>query len=152
LDLNKNTELVPYVLTGQNSLTVFDSYSTDPLENHFKKFEDASFKPSVIVAGQTKPSRILVISDEYMISRAIDYTGSTYNMDFMVNCVEYVSLKDNLLLLKNKKHSPPPFKQFEDREKMTNLVFRARLISIILLPLSVFILGLYMFIKQRRSR
>ena len=29
-------------------------------------------------------------------------------MDFMVNCLEYVSLKDNLLLLKNKKHSPPP--------------------------------------------
>ena len=152
LDLNKNAELVPYLLTGQNSLTVFDSYSTDPLENHFKKFEDASFKPSVIVAGQTKPSRILVISDEYMISRAIDYTGSTYNMDFMVNCLEYVSLKDNLLLLKNKKHSPPPFKQFEDRDKMISLVFRARLISIILLPLSVFILGLYMFIKQRRSR
>ncbi|UTC65143.1 GldG family protein [Treponema sp. OMZ 788] len=149
LDLNKNPNLVPYLFTGKNSLTVLDSYSTDPLENHFKKFEDASFKPSVIAAGQTKPSRILVISDEYMISRTIDYTGSTYNMDFMVNCVEYISLKDNLLLLKNKKHSPLPFKQVEDR---ISLIFRARLFSLILLPLFILISGLYMFIKQRRLR
>ncbi|UTC75720.1 GldG family protein [Treponema sp. OMZ 792] len=152
IDLDKNPNLVPYAFTGNNSLTLIDSYSTDPLENHFKKFEDASFKPSVITAGQTKPSRILVISDEYMISRAIDYTGSTYNMDFMVNCVEYISLKDNLLLLKNKKHSPPPFKQFEDSEKLISLIFRARLISLIFLPLLIFILGLYVFIKQRRLR
>ncbi|UTC67667.1 MULTISPECIES: GldG family protein [unclassified Treponema] len=151
-DLNKNSSITPFAFTGKNSLTVFESYSTDPLENHFKKFQDASFKPSVIVAGQTKPSRVLVISDEYMISKAIDYTASLYNMDFMVNCVEYICLKDNLLLLKNKKHSPPSFKQFEDRDEMFNLVFKARLISLIFLPIFIFALGVYIFIKQGRVK
>ena len=152
IDTDKNKAVKTLAAADPDSVTMVDSYDTDPFGNQMRLFANSEKAPETVIAGYEKPSRVIVISDEYMISRLIDYTGSFYNLDFLINCVEYICGKDNLVLLKNKKHTALPFKRFDDNTEFNAVVFMARLISFVILPAGILILGAFMFITQRRQK
>ncbi len=163
-NLKKN---IPLAQTSPKAISMVENYNTEPFGNQLKLFGEIESDSKIIIAtnNEEKPennlqaiaktkSRILVISDEYMISKAIDFTGSSYNLDFMVNCVEYIFGKDNLILLKNKQHTALPFKQFSgDRELKIFLstILKARIFNFIVLPLCILGLGIFMIFKRKEK-
>lgn len=151
-DTGKNKTVKTLAVTSPDSAVMVESYDTDPFGNQMKLFEASEKASETVIAGYEKPSRVIVISDEYMISRLIDYTGSFYNLDFLINCIEYICGKDNLVLLKNKKHTALPFKRFDDNAEFNAVVFMARLISFVFLPALIVSLGAFMFVAQRRKK
>ena len=152
IDTDKNKAVKTLAATDPDSAVMVESYDTDPFGNQMRLFANSEKASETVIAGYEKPSRVIVISDEYMISRLIDYTGSFYNLDFLINCVEYICGKDNLVLLKNKKHTALPFKRFDDNAEFNAVVFMARLISFVFLPALIMSLGAFMFVAQRRKK
>ena len=91
---------------------------------------------------------MVVISDENLVREAIEYTDSSSNLEFAVNCVQWVSNKDNLLNLKNKKHILTPFRFYND-ETLYSIVMRARIICFVVLPILILIGAIYFFVTRR---
>lgn len=152
IDTDKNKNLKKLAAASVNAVKMIESYNTDPFGNQLKLLADGEKASYTLIAGYEKPSRVLVISDEYMISNAIDYTGSSYNLDFLINCLEYVTGKDDLIFLKNKKHTAEPFKQFDNNAEFNSIVFRARFFSFLVLPLFILGVWVYIFIAQRKQK
>ncbi len=145
----------PLASTTKKAVSMIDNYDTDPFGKQLSFFGGDNAGERIIIAenkSDKNKNRILVISDEYMISNAIDFTGTSYNMDFMVNCVEYIFAKDALISLKNKQHTAKPFKKFEDNNEFTSIVFKSRLFNLIILPLCILAFGIYIFISNRKGK
>ncbi|AGT42857.1 GldG family protein [Treponema pedis] len=138
--------------TTANSIKMIENYDTDPFSNQLSLFSVREKSAEAVVAEKIYPAPVVVISDEYMISRAVDYTGTSFNLDFMVNCIEHICGYDNLTLLKNKMHTALPFKQFDDKDEFVKAVTFARIISLIILPLIITFAAVYIFILQRKKK
>ncbi|MGP1438742.1 MAG: GldG family protein [Treponema sp.] len=134
--------------TTKEGIILDKDYNTDPFANSFSLFSQLEKKKRCIATYREKPSRIVVISDENMIGSAIEYTNSSSNLDFAVNCVQWVSHKDKLLELKNKKHILSPFK-FHNDEDVYSIVKRARIICFAIIPLLIILGAIYFFITRR---
>ena len=83
-----------------------------------------------------------------MISNAIEYTDSSSNLEFAVNCVQWLSNKDNLLELKNKKHVLPVFR-FYNEEDVYSIVRQARIFCFAVVPFLILVGSIYFFIMRR---
>lgn len=142
-DLNKNSSLKAIATTSKKAYIMNEPYNTDPFGKQIDLLNGNNTEHINIIAQYTKPSKVIVIPDEYIISNAIDYTGSSYNMDFMINCIEHISDNDSLLELKNKRHTSLPLKKFDNENKINNIIFRARIITFVLLPTIIIIIWLY---------
>ncbi len=79
-------------------------YDTDPFGAQLSLFRTGSTgSPRQLVAAVNAPGRMVLVADEYLPGTMIEYTGSDANLDFLVNCAEWISGKDRLLELKNRK-------------------------------------------------
>ncbi len=141
--------------TSPKSITMVENYDTNPLGNQMALFATDDKAKRILIAekkDKKTKNRVLLVSDEYMISNAIDFSGSAYNMDFMVNCVEYIFARDNLIRLKNKQHTALPFKKFENNDDFVSIIFRARLFNLIILPLCIIAFAVYIFIINKKRQ
>lgn len=152
IDEDKNRELKIIAKTTSNSITMINDYDTDPFSTQLSLFSKMEKNAEAVIAERIKPSPVVVISDEYMLSDAVNYTGSAFNLDFMINCIEHICGYDSLILLKNKKHTSFPFKQFSDVSDFNSIVTMARFVSLIALPLIIVFAGCINFIFQRRRK
>ena len=134
--------------TTKEGIVLDKDYNTDPFANSFSLFSMLEKNKRCVASYREKPSRVVVISDENMISEAIEYTDSSSNLEFAVNCVQWISNKDNLLDLKNKKHVLTPFKFLND-EDMYSIVKRARIICFAVVPLLILTGAIYFFVSRR---
>ena len=134
--------------TTKEGIILDKDYNTDPFVNNFALFSQTEKKKRCVIAYREKPSRVVIISDENMITEAIEYTDSSSNLEFAVNCVQWVSNKDDLLDLKNKKHILPPFKFLND-EDVYSIVKKARIICFIIVPLLILVGAIYFFVSRR---
>ena len=134
--------------TTKEGIVLDKDYNTDPFANLFSLFSQMKKKKRCVVAYRENTQRVVVISDENMVGNAIEYTDSSSNLEFAVNCVQWVSNKDKLLELKNKKHILTPFKFLND-EDVYSIVRRARIICFAIVPLLILAGAIYFFISKR---
>ena len=134
--------------TTKEGIILEKDYNTDPFANLFSLFSRLEKKKRCVASYREKPSRVVVISDENLVREAIEYTDSSSNLEFAVNCVQWVSNKDNLLNLKNKKHILTPFRFYND-ETLYSIVMRARIICFVVLPILILIGAIYFFVTRR---
>lgn len=138
------------ITTTKEGIVVDKDYNTDPFANSFSLFSQMEKKKRCVVAYRENTQRVVVISDENMVGNAIEYTDSSSNLEFAVNCVQWVSNKDKLLELKNKKHVLPPFRFYND-EDIYSIMKRARIICFVVMPLLILMWAIYFFIRQRKN-
>ncbi|MGL4981402.1 MAG: Gldg family protein [Treponemataceae bacterium] len=101
-----------------------------------------------ISTGKSVATRCIVVSDEYMFSNMLHYTGTSSNFDFLVNAVLWLSDEQQLLSIRQKQDSSGQRKDFEDA-KLYNQRQRSFLaFQFILLPL---LIGAIFFVVKRRS-
>ena len=134
--------------TTKEGIVLDKDYNTDPFANLLSLFSQMEKKKRCVVAYRENIQRVVVISDENMVGNAIEYTDSSSNLEFAVNCVQWVSNKDKLLELKNKKHILTPFK-FHNDEDVYSIVRRARIICFAIVPLLILTGAIYFFISKR---
>ena len=134
--------------TTKEGIVLDKDYNTDPFANLFSLFSQMEKKKRCVVAYRENTQRVVVISDENMVGNAIEYTDSSSNLEFAVNCAQWVSNKDKLLELKNKKHILTPFK-FHNDEDVYSIVRRARIICFAIVPLLILAGAIYFFISKR---
>ncbi len=92
------------VETSPASILMEEPYDTDPFGTQLSLFSSGtSGSKRPLVVANTERGRVVVVADEYLPGNMIEYTGSDTNLDFMVNCAEWISGKDQLLELKNRK-------------------------------------------------
>ena len=118
----------PLVKTSPSSITMVEPYDTDPFGKQLSLFGDKHHNAtsSMLVASREGKSRILVVGDEYMPSSLVEYTGSDTNLDFLVNCTEWISGQDRILELKERQ---PPI-ETNDHVDLVPI----RVINLILIP------------------
>lgn len=138
------------ITTTKEGIVVDKDYNTDPFANSFSLFSQMEKKKRCVAAYRENTQRVVVISDENMVGNAIEYTDSSSNLEFAINCVQWVSNKDKLLELKNKKHVLPPFRFYND-EDIYSIVKKARIICFVVMPLLILMWAIYFFIRQRKN-
>lgn len=88
-----------------------------------------------LIAASRKKGRVIVIADEWFPSTIVDYTGNEGNLDFSVNCVEWISGEDSLLALKDRTGPDEQDRLSPDGErKDTSAIVRARALNLVAIP------------------
>jgi len=151
LSTENNKSLTPLAKTTKESISMEDNYNTDPFSNLFALFGDEKHKKNAqnIVISSEKPNRMIVVSDENMLGKSVEYTDSTINFEFAVNVALWLSGKDALLELKRKQHIILPFRFYEDA--MFSLILtKARILCFLVVPATI--TTVYLIMRRRRKR
>ncbi len=126
---------IPLLQSGPHSAVMNEPYDTDPFGTQLEYLAAKSEKKaSVLAAYLPGKGKTIVIADEYLPSMMIDYCGADYNLDFVVSCVEWISGRENLLLLKNRKPPNYSLRLPDTEEEQLALLRRLRIINLILMP------------------
>ncbi|OJF77731.1 MAG: hypothetical protein BKP49_01775 [Treponema sp. CETP13] len=143
------------------------NFETDPFaqsSGNSTNLDDGSFVQSTLVAAakgsvkgwiatnQSKDTRIIVCSNQYFPSDMIEYTNSGYNLDFLTNCLLWLSGEDELLRVKAKGNVNTSLYKITDIDKMS----QAETILIVCLFIYIlFVVGgiaLSVFIMRRNKK
>ncbi len=109
-----------------------------------------------LVAVSSESGRVVVIGDEWFPSTILDYTGSEDNLDFAVNCVEWVSGEERLLALKNRRGpdelaAEKPLESDVGSRNAQSALQRARTLNLVAIPaLLVSFTGIVAIAKRRK--
>jgi ABC-type uncharacterized transport system involved in gliding motility auxiliary subunit len=113
-------KIQPIVKTTANAwlqLPVVDNeslFSTDPFDKNNQVINNETQNSYTLVAAATgkvlgwsmvgngENTRVIVSSNQYFPSDMVGYTNSSYNLDFLVNCLLWLSNEDPLLQVKAK--------------------------------------------------
>ncbi|PIE98283.1 MAG: hypothetical protein CR988_04100 [Treponema sp.] len=144
--------LKPIIHTSNQSTKMIENFNTDPFLIDNNSYAGLKPEKNIIAAISKKRGKIFVMSDEYFISTAIEYAGADYNLTFMVNIVEWLSDKTQLLKLKNKQTAIMPFKSFENKNEYTKIIIYARILNFILIPAVILSVILILKIKERKQK
>jgi ABC-type uncharacterized transport system involved in gliding motility auxiliary subunit len=98
-----------------------------------------------------EPTRFIVVADQYFPSAMIEYTDSLGNMDFLVNCVLWLSGEDDLLLVKNRGNFDTRLNRITDTAAFARERGRALFVTLILLPALISGAGIAVYIARRRA-
>lgn len=150
---NSDDTLQVLAHTSKNSITLAEPYDTNPFGKQLSLIANADNKRQVPFAtASTKKGRLIVVADENMVSTAIEYTNSDYNLDFMINCLDWICGKEQILQLKNKQAIIPPFKNFETADKAAGIFSQARVINFLIIPLCILLAAISVQIVYRRKQ
>jgi ABC-type uncharacterized transport system involved in gliding motility auxiliary subunit len=110
-----------------------------------------------LVAASSDGARVVVIGDEWFPSTVLDYTGSESNLDFAVNCVEWISGEESLLALKNRRGPDElaqvsPFEPGEGSRNELSALHRARALNLVAIPAFLFSYIIIAALAKRRKR
>jgi ABC-type uncharacterized transport system involved in gliding motility auxiliary subunit len=97
----------PIVSSSPSSARVRGDFDTNPFSHQIDSLiaGDIDGKSVLAVcAAKEKAGRLVIVADELFPSSMNDYTGNEGNLDFLVNCAEWLSGRDAILALKR-----PPF-------------------------------------------
>lgn len=148
INLKAGKHLKSLAKTTKESISMEEAYQTDPFSPLFALFADgkhAKTSHSIVVLSE-KLGRLLVISDELMLSRTVEYTDSSINFDFAVNIALWLDGKDSLLQLKRKQHTLLPFRFYEENV-FALLIGKARVICFLVVPTAIILV--YILMRRR---
>ncbi len=110
-----------------------------------------------LVAASSEAGRVVVIGDEWFPSTVLDYTGNEDNLDFAVNCVEWMSGEERLLALKRR--SGPDDLTAESApesgvgaRKARSALQRARALNLVAIPALLVSFIAIVTVTKRRKR
>ncbi|ANA42554.1 GldG family protein [Treponema pallidum] len=139
--------------TSNHSLCMTAPFNIDPSVDHLKDLAKGKMPaPQAFVAFRDYPGKLMVVSDEYMVSAIVEHTHNGENLDFMINCIQWLCGNDGLLMLKSKNPAWLPLKSFRDEQKFARIVHRARYLNIVAIPVLIGMLFVVMQILYRRKR
>lgn len=91
----------PVVETSENALVERAPFATDPFGKGIDRLRASAGKSRRHLAvASDSPARIVCVADELFAGTMGDYTGNDANLDFFVNCAEWISREDGLLSVK----------------------------------------------------
>ena len=109
-----------------------EPFDTNPFGGQTVSGEAGSGSPAFLLAEGTGRGRLVVVPDEYFPSAMIEYTASDSNLDFLVNCAEWIAGRDELLTLK--KVHPDSATSITDDEAFLSALTVIRAINLLLVP------------------
>ncbi len=127
-----------YLLTSSPaSITMSAPFDTNPFGSQLSLFgKESAKKSSILGVVIDKPNRMIVLADELFASDLIEYTGSDTNLDFIVNCAEWLAGHDILLEIKNKNADISP-NTINGDESYNAAIRRIRLLQLVIIPLCI---------------
>ena len=152
LDTKTDNTLTDIVSSSAGSLIMEKPYNTDPFGKQLSLFSESKKNaPEHLVVTSTKKGRIAVIADEYFLSKMIEYTGSDTNLNFVVNCVEWISGKDKLLSLKRVNTTTAVITE-SDTALISDYFAQGRIVNLALIPGCIIILSVFSYFYRKRKR
>lgn len=140
-----------YLLTSSPaSITMSAPFDTNPFGSQLSLFGTESTKKSSILGVVIdEPTRMVVIADELFASDLIEYTGSDTNLDFIVNCAEWLAGHDILLDIKNK-NSDTLSTTIPGNEAFNAAIQRIRLLQLVIIPLGILAGAVVYHVRRKR--
>lgn len=133
--------------SGEKSIVMIEPFDTNPFGKQTELFSARTGSPKPMCVAGDQAGRLVVVPDEYFPSSMIDYTASDENLDFMVNCAEWISGKDSLIALKDKAAIDSATMRTNPRQLTIS-----RAVNLVLIPACVLICALAVFMVRRRKR
>jgi ABC-type uncharacterized transport system involved in gliding motility auxiliary subunit len=105
---------------------------------------------TVAAASASALNRIMVVADQYFAADAMmDYTGSSGNLDFLVNAVLWLSGDEELLAVKNTgTNTKMLYKKTDD--ELASAQIPVLFITCLLLPLALPLIGAVVVLRRRK--
>jgi len=140
------------VSSTADSINMEVPYDTDPFGKQLSLFaEKNSTVPAFLAIAASPKGRLIAVADEYLPSTLIEYTGSDSNLDFVVNCVEWISGKDRLLGLKNQARAVPDGRQSDKATTISRLNL-SRIVNLAVVPGLLACISLILMIRRKKTQ
>jgi len=138
------------VATGPAAAIHTEPFDTNPFGDLSVAIADAPRRGRFNLAVKT--DSLILVSDELIISRMIDYTGTDYNLDFMVSGVEWLSGREELVVLKNRVLPDSSLHPDLDKMELHRLSLQLATIGTLVLPVLLLVAGIWFMILRRKKR
>lgn len=92
--------LAPALSSTESAVRMGLPFDTNPFGSQASLFGRGEGKRAILAATSEDRGRVFAIGDEYFVGTSIEFTGSDYNLDYLVSAVEWASGKDGLLQTK----------------------------------------------------
>jgi gliding-associated putative ABC transporter substrate-binding component GldG len=145
-------EYVPHEKEGQYTLGVtlrgsFSSYFADR-EIPQRVGEERDWSE---VIERSEETRLIVIGDADFASELYQYSGGSYNLEFLANSAEWLSNSEDLLEIKTRVARDMRLNKIQDPEARLRAAMFTQMFNLIVVPLGVIIFGVLRFIMRRRK-
>lgn len=152
IDTGTNVGLRPVIDSGESSIAQERPFSTDPFGKQLDALRVRAGKARrhLAVASETR-GRFVCVSDELFPGTMGDYAGADANLDFLVNCADWISGRDGLLSAKKvwPSDSAPTAGEIE---AMTAYYGKVRMVMLALIPALLVISFTIVRLMRRRRR
>ncbi|MGP1577123.1 MAG: GldG family protein [Treponema sp.] len=153
LSADRGRTVFPVLVSSPKTAVQLPPYNTNPYETRSSASAASTPYNAYCIAGAgigVGKGRIFTAADEYCLSTAIEYTNSDANLDFMVNVLHWIAGQDALLQVKQKQPGIAPFRYFEDEATFSRLVFFARMVTLVFIPMLAVIGGITAHIYKKK--
>jgi len=145
-------EYMPHEKEGQYTLGVtlrgsFSSYFADR-EIPQRVGEERDWSE---VIERSEETRLIVIGDADFASELYQYSGGSYNLEFLANSAEWLSNSEDLLEIKTRVARDMRLNKIQDPEARLRAAMFTQMFNLIVVPLGVIIFGVLRFIMRRRK-
>ena len=102
--------------------------------------------------AKSASTRLLVVADADFASDMIQYTQAQYNMVFLSNCVEWLSMEDDLLAIKTRAQLDTRLSRITDKVRRAAAMRASQVINVAVVPLLVVAAGVVRLLLRRRKK
>ena len=95
-----------------------------------------------------KPARVIVLSDTDFISTFLNVTGAEYNLDFLLQTLDWLGNDDDIIGIRKRESTGSLGKIIEPARRAAAISF-TQTINIIVMPLLVVVAGVFIALRRR---
>jgi ABC-2 type transport system permease protein len=103
-------------------------------------------------AAKSPSTRLLVVADADFASDTIQYTQAEYNLAFVSNCAEWLSMEDDLLAIKTRAQSDTRLSRIADPARRAAAMRASQVVNVAVVPLFVVAAGVARLLLRRRRK
>lgn len=104
------------------------------------------------VPAKSPSTRLLVVADADFASDAIQYTQAEYNLVFLSNCVEWLSMEDDLLAIKTRAQADTRLSRISEPGRRAAAMRASQVVNVAVVPLLVIAAGVARLLLRRRNK
>ncbi len=97
-----------------------------------------------------KTTRVIVFGDSDFASNIIQYSDSMYNMDFLLNCADWLAKEDDLMEIRSRAVRDTRLNRLEPQRARRHYLF-SQIINLVIIPLLVIGYGIVRYIVRRKK-
>jgi ABC-2 type transport system permease protein len=103
-------------------------------------------------AAKSPSTRLLVVADADFASDTIQYTQAQYNLAFVSNCAEWLSMEDDLLAIKTRAQADTRLSRIADPARRAAAMRASQVVNVAVVPLFVVAAGVARLLLRRRRK